>query len=222
MFSGIDAFKIEGRMKSAFYASTITFAYRKAIDMAYSFFKDIEISENNLLNFFYNPEKFFECYPDWHNYVTTLSLYTELASHRPYTTGFYFDQENPDYMMPLYESNLIQKYLLFGESILNPISEFLSEPKKVSVKENINVINTKLDKNKYIFLAKNSTHLDKISLYYFSLNGISEIKNFIIFDLEKNPVSSIQHSKQYIIEFKDPIFINSSTHDLFFLFYKIN
>ena len=70
--AGIDSFKIEGRMKSAYYAAVVTNAYRMAID-----------SYNS------SPE----------NYVFDERLMRELesVSHREYCTGFYLDHpmENP-------------------------------------------------------------------------------------------------------------------------------
>lgn len=65
--SGIFSFKIEGRMKSSFYVATVVSAYRKAIDAYMS-----------------HPENYrFD--PEW---LSELSK----ASHREYTTGFYFSK----------------------------------------------------------------------------------------------------------------------------------
>ncbi|MDD6043520.1 MAG: U32 family peptidase [Eubacteriaceae bacterium] len=65
--SGIMSAKIEGRMKSSFYVATIIHAYRQAID---AYFKDPE-------NYVFN-----------HEWLRELKK----ASHREFTTGFYFDQ----------------------------------------------------------------------------------------------------------------------------------
>lgn len=78
--AGVDSLKIEGRMKSAYYVATVTNAYRQAIDML--------------------PQK-----PDE-------KLLTELfkASHRRYTTGFYFKDELKQYTedsMPVQESEFV-------------------------------------------------------------------------------------------------------------------
>ena len=64
--AGINSFKIEGRMKSAYYTAVVTNAYRMAIDAYLS-----------------DPE----------NYVFDSAIYRELesVSHREYCTGFYFD-----------------------------------------------------------------------------------------------------------------------------------
>ena len=64
--AGIDSFKIEGRMKSAYYTAVVTNGYRMAIDAYLS-----------------DPE----------GYVFDRAIYRELesVSHREYCTGFYFD-----------------------------------------------------------------------------------------------------------------------------------
>ena len=64
--AGIDSFKIEGRMKSAYYTAVVTNAYRMAID---SYAADPE-------GYSFNPEILEEL---------------ESVSHREYCTGFYFD-----------------------------------------------------------------------------------------------------------------------------------
>ncbi len=66
--SGIDSLKIEGRMKSSYYVASVVSAYRKAID---KYMEDPE-------NYAFDP-KWMECIMK--------------PSHRPYTTGFYFDEE---------------------------------------------------------------------------------------------------------------------------------
>lgn len=65
--AGVASAKIEGRIKSAFYVATIVGAYRKAIDEYYE-----------------NPE----------NYEVNPVVLDEInkASHREFTTGFYFDK----------------------------------------------------------------------------------------------------------------------------------
>lgn len=63
--AGISSVKIEGRMKSVFYVATVISAYRKAID---AYMKDPE-------NYVYDP-----------GWMTEMMK----ASHRDFTTGFYF------------------------------------------------------------------------------------------------------------------------------------
>ena len=65
--SGVSALKIEGRMKSAYYAAVVTNAYRKAIDAAASGLPLPEVWREELLK----------------------------VSHREYSTGFYFNSEGP-------------------------------------------------------------------------------------------------------------------------------
>lgn len=78
--AGVDSIKIEGRMKSSYYVATVVNAYRMALDML--------------------PEK------------PTEELEKELlkASHRRYTTGFYFDEENRQFQedsMPVQDSEFV-------------------------------------------------------------------------------------------------------------------
>lgn len=70
--SGINSFKIEGRMKSAYYTAVVTNAYRMAID---AYFEDPE-------NYKYDPAWFREL---------------DSVSHREYCTGYYLDDpiDNP-------------------------------------------------------------------------------------------------------------------------------
>ena len=65
--AGISSVKIEGRMKSVFYVATVVSAYRRAIDTYY----------DNPDGFVYNPE--------WMEEL-------KKASHREFTTGFYFNK----------------------------------------------------------------------------------------------------------------------------------
>ncbi len=217
MYANIDAFKIEGRMKSAFYAATTTLAYRKAIDKAYEIFKNIEINEETFFEYLKDPEKFVLSYPKWNSFTENLKIYTELASHRPYTTGFYFDNENPDYMMPLYESKLIQKYILFGEYYPNSFYEnnIIGNNFGDNYKFNSNS-DFNLNYNQILFFAKNSFNLNNISLYIFSIDGIKKLNNFSILDLNKTKTNLIQHSKFYILQFDADEFINKN--QIFFLF----
>ena len=65
--AGITSLKIEGRMKSAYYAGIVTNAYRHAVDAA--------LRGEELL-------------PEWRNEVNKVS-------HREYSTGFFFDKKGP-------------------------------------------------------------------------------------------------------------------------------
>lgn len=67
--AGVTSFKIEGRMKSSYYAAVVTNAYRHALDAA------------------------IEGRPPDRLWIDE----TEKVSHRPYTTGFYFGQPGQHY-----------------------------------------------------------------------------------------------------------------------------
>lgn len=71
MESGIKSFKIEGRVKSSYYVATVIRAYRMAID---------------------------QYYKDPITYKTNENLLKEIrkASHRDFTTGFYFNKPRND------------------------------------------------------------------------------------------------------------------------------
>lgn len=84
--AGISSFKIEGRMKSAFYVAVITKAYREALD---AYWKDPE-------NYVFNKK--------WLEDV-------DKVSHRQYYIGFYFNDPNKQ----VYEnSSYIRNYDIVG------------------------------------------------------------------------------------------------------------
>lgn len=93
--AGVCSAKIEGRMKSVFYVATVVSAYRKAIDAYYE-----------------DPE----------NYVFRQEWYEDMlkASHREFTTGFYYDKptnEDQNYQTSAYtrEYSFIGKVLSYDE-----------------------------------------------------------------------------------------------------------
>lgn len=69
--SGIDSLKVEGRMKTTYYVATVVRAYRMAIDLYYQ-----------------NPENW-TCPPELMDEI-------KKASHRDFTTGFYFGKPGPN------------------------------------------------------------------------------------------------------------------------------
>lgn len=70
--AGINSFKIEGRMKSAYYVASVVKAYREAVD-----------------KYFEDPSKY-EFNNKWMDYLMK-------PSHRIYYTGFYFGGKNKEY-----------------------------------------------------------------------------------------------------------------------------
>ena len=98
VMAGVDSFKIEGRMKSAFYVATIVGAYRKAIDAYY------EDPENYKFN------------PAWLEEV-------KKVSHRDFTTGFYYGKagnESQNYASSAYtrDYDFVGKVLDFDETTM--------------------------------------------------------------------------------------------------------
>ena len=77
MDAGVTSFKIEGRMKSAYYAAAVTNAYRRAVDCAAAGepLPEVWLRE------------------------------TDMLSHRPYCTGFYFGQPGEYYADATYFSD---------------------------------------------------------------------------------------------------------------------
>ena len=89
MESGIDSFKIEGRMKTALYVATVARTYRKAID---DYMKSPELYQKNM---------------PW--YLDQISNCT----YRQFTTGFFFGK--PDYETQIYDNNTyVKEYTYLG------------------------------------------------------------------------------------------------------------
>ncbi len=89
IISGIDSFKIEGRMKTALYVAVVARTYRKAID---DFFEDPELYEKNR---------------EWYHEEISKCTY------RSYTTGFFFHPTDGD--SQVYEDNFyIKEYIYLG------------------------------------------------------------------------------------------------------------
>ena len=86
--SGLSSLKIEGRMKSAYYVATVVRAYRKAIDNYYFMGSNYEFNDK------------------WLEEI-------KKASHREFTTGFYFDK--PGHEEQLYSnSSYVRDYDFVG------------------------------------------------------------------------------------------------------------
>ena len=117
MESGIDSFKIEGRMKTALYVATVARTYRKAID---DYIKSPEIYRDNL---------------PW--YLDQISNCT----YRLFTTGFFFGK--PDENTQIYDNNTYRKeytYLgMAGESGSDGLVR-VEQRNKFSVGETIEVM----------------------------------------------------------------------------------
>lgn len=84
--AGISSFKIEGRMKSAFYVATVVNAYRRALDAFYTGRFDGDLVEE-------------------------LNAELGKASHREYTTGFYFGEEESRQYYPSSKATETYKFV---------------------------------------------------------------------------------------------------------------
>ncbi|MGN0484278.1 MAG: U32 family peptidase [Lachnospiraceae bacterium] len=115
--SGIDSFKIEGRMKTALYVATVARTYRKAID---DYLESPELYQKNL---------------PW--YKEQISNCT----YRQFTTGFFFGK--PDQNTQIYDNNTyIREYTYLG-IVGKPNAEGLyciEQRNKFSVGEEIEVM----------------------------------------------------------------------------------
>ena len=152
--AGVDSIKIEGRMKSSYYVATVVNAYRMALDML--------------------PER------------PTEELEKELlkASHRRYTTGFYFDEENRQFQedsMPVQNSEFVAiavedakngkvKLEMRNKFSVGDTLEILSPKKdcfnkKVTIKEIIDSTGEKIES------AKKVQEIVEINMVYPILKG---------------------------------------------------
>lgn len=115
--SGIDSFKIEGRMKTALYVATVARTYRKAID---DYLESPELYQKNM---------------DW--YLDQISNCT----YRQFTTGFFFGK--PDESAQIYDNNTYVKeytYLgIIGECTADGLYR-IEQRNKFSVGEQIEIM----------------------------------------------------------------------------------
>ncbi len=113
--AGIDSFKIEGRMKSAYYTAVVTNAYRMALD---SYFSG---------NYEYNPE--------WYREL-------ESVSHREYATGYYYSDSHADANLASGNGYIKEKsYLAVVEAYDEVTGEaILTQRNKMSVGDEIELV----------------------------------------------------------------------------------
>lgn len=113
--SGINSFKIEGRMKTALYVATVARTYRLAID---------------------------DCLKDVEYYRSRIPFYkAEIAkcTYRKYTTGFFFGK--PDENTQIYDSNTyVKEYTYLGIVKKEEAGYTLEQRNKFSLGEEIEVM----------------------------------------------------------------------------------
>lgn len=155
--AGVSSFKIEGRMKSVFYVATVVSAYRKAID-----------------SYMADPE----------NYSFDYSWYNEMlkASHREFTTGFYYDKptnEDQNYQTSAYtrEYSFTGKVLSYDTDSSIAVVE---QRNKMNLGDTIEVFGPDID--------------------YF------EQKLTVLLDEDDNPIESAPHPQQILhIKMNKPV-----------------
>ena len=115
--SGIDSFKIEGRMKTALYVATVARTYRKAID---DYKKDPALYQKNM---------------EWYKEEIGKCTYRE------FTTGFYFGKPTTD--SQIYDSNTyVKNYTYLGtvEEVREDGCCRIEQKNKFSVGEQIEIM----------------------------------------------------------------------------------
>lgn len=117
MESGIDSFKIEGRMKTALYVATVARTYRKAID-----------------DYLESPEKYRQNMQWYEDQISN-------CTYRQFTTGFFYGK--PDENTQIYDNNTYVKeytYLGFAESIDDKGLVQITQRNKFTVGEEIEIM----------------------------------------------------------------------------------
>ncbi len=113
--AGVDSLKVEGRMKNALYAATVTRAYRAAID-----------------DYLEDPEKYYRHLPWYQEEV-------QKCTTRPFCTGFYFGK--PDGASQIYEESTYQKdWVYLGTVEMEEGRPFLLQKNKFSVGDELEVM----------------------------------------------------------------------------------
>ena len=129
--AGISSFKIEGRMKSAYYVATVVRAYRLAID---SYYKDPDHWQFN---------------PYWLEEI-------KKTSHRKFTTGFYYGNQY-EAAQAYDTSKYIREYSFIGVVIDDNYESGcwkIEQRNKFSVGEKVEIIEPGSDKTIYTRVLK--------------------------------------------------------------------
>ena len=133
--AGVTSFKIEGRMKSAYYVANIVNVYRRAID-------------------------YLESLDNPNDYKLPSELVGEVAksSHRHYSTGFYFDnagEQNLETSMPIQTSEFVAVVL----EKLDENKYLIEQRNKFEASSELEILSPGMDFNKR-FVATSLTDVD--------------------------------------------------------------
>lgn len=121
--AGVVSLKVEGRMKSAFYVATVINAYRRALNAI----------ENNS----FTPEL-----------IAELNAELDKASHREYTTGFYFDEEQTRQYYPSSKATETYKFVAVVKGINDDGSIVVEQRNKFELGDVLETLSTTADTNK--------------------------------------------------------------------------
>ncbi len=147
--SGLTSLKIEGRVKTAYYVATVVRAYRAALD---HFLKEEE-------SYVYNPE--------WLEEI-------KKASHRDFTTGFYFDKPGHK------EQHYLNSSYIRGYDFIGIVKSYNAETKLAKVEQR-----NKMSLGETIEIIGPNE-----KLFEFTLDAL--------FDVHMNPIESAPHAQQII------------------------
>lgn len=121
--AGVVSLKVEGRMKSAFYVATVINAYRRALDaIANGAFTDGLIHE--------------------------LNAELDKASHREYTTGFYFDEEQSRQYYPSSKATETYKFVAVVKAVNADNTVTIEQRNKFVLGEVLETLSVTSDTNK--------------------------------------------------------------------------
>ena len=120
--AGIVSLKIEGRMKSAFYVATVVAAYRRALDA---------LREGS-----FTPQL-----------VAELNAELNKASHREYTTGFYFDEQESRQYYPSSKAVEEYKFVAVVKDVKDGVAT-IEQRNKFVVGETLEVLSATADSGK--------------------------------------------------------------------------
>lgn len=121
--AGVVSLKVEGRMKSAFYVATVINAYRRALNaIAQDAFDDSLIAE--------------------------LNAELDKASHREYTTGFYFDEEQSRQYYPSSKATETYKFVAVVKKVNADGTITIEQRNKFVLGETLETLSASADTNK--------------------------------------------------------------------------
>lgn len=121
--AGVFSFKVEGRMKSPFYVATVINAYRRALDAIASGAFDDEL-------------------------IAELNAELNKASHREYTTGFYFAEEESRQYYPSSKATETYKFVAVVKSVNSDGTVTIEQRNKFVIGDALETLSATPDTNK--------------------------------------------------------------------------